>query len=456
MYGAVYRAERVGQEQDGPGALKVALLPGDPRFAREAELLRRVSHPSIPRLRDSGAWQLPSGTVYPYIVMDWVGGVPLYDWARLHNPDSQQVLRVMAQLARALAALQAQGLVHRDVKGDNVLVRISDGRAFLTDFGVGLHPGAETLTPPAWFPGTPAYRAPESRLFELQCSRDATARYRAGPADDLYALGITAYRLLTGEYPELGEPRQDEEGRWRLEDVAPPAPLVLNPRVDPRLSALCLRMLSVRPEARGTAEELAEAMEQAVEHPVPQSAQRLFPVEPEPGAKVQVAEESARGVRGAGGVSPPVSVRQWSSRLLASAAVFMLVTWAWWMAPESSGEKSSVAQPETGGAGQQDGGTAGLGEAAASVAAVDSAGPSFQEGVAEDPLPEPLPGQARPDANGRCPRKQQVVLNGGCWKRLSLEREECEEISGHVFKDACYVPGSPPRRKPTSSPIRDQ
>jgi len=115
-----------------------------------------------------------------------------------------------------------------------------------------------------------------------------------------------------------------------------------------------------------------------------------------------------------------------------------------------------VARHEAAGAGQQDGGTAGLGEAVLPASTEDSSEPFVREGMAEDPLPEPLPGQARPDANGRCPRKQQVVRNGGCWRLLKLDREECEEVSGHLFKDACYVPGtSPPRRKPTSSPARE-
>jgi eukaryotic-like serine/threonine-protein kinase len=126
------------------------------------------------------------------------------------------------------------------------------------------------------------------------------------------------------------------------------------------------------------------------------------------------------------------------------------------MAPENSGEKPSVTEHETELADQQDGGTAGLGEAAASVAAVDSAEPSFQEGMAEDPLPEPLPGQVMSDVKGRCPRKWQVVLNGGCWKQLRLEREECEGIGGYLFKDACYMPVTSPKRKPTSGPVRDQ
>jgi serine/threonine protein kinase len=67
VHGAVYRAVRVGEEQALPVALKLAVLPRDPRFAREVELLSRQHHPNIPHLIDTGDWQHPGGTLHPYI-----------------------------------------------------------------------------------------------------------------------------------------------------------------------------------------------------------------------------------------------------------------------------------------------------------------------------------------------------------------------------------------------------
>jgi hypothetical protein len=338
------------------------------------------------------------------------------------------------------------------------------------------------------FPGTPAYRAPEAWLSPLRLGRHPVARYGAGPADDVYALGVTAYQLLTGQYPKLGEPRQDEAGIWQLEDVAPPAPHVLNPRVEPRLSALILRMLSVRPEVRGTAAELAEALEQAAENPVPESTQPLFhrealpPMEgpgeeaaaapalghrprPSDRAEAQASEprelaagaetdggtpEDSTGERGFTGVDRPrAHARPW---LAMAAASLTLVTWAWWASPGTSEEKPSVVQTRADSASQEDGGTAGLGEAAPTAATEDSSDPSVREGMAEDSPPEPLPGQARPDTKNRCPQKRQVALNGVCWVRLEVEREECEGLGGYVFKKRCYLPIIPHQRPPTSSP----
>jgi serine/threonine protein kinase len=493
VYGAVYRAVRVeeGDEQARPVALKLALLPKDPRFAREVELLSRSRHPSIPRLVDSGEWQHPSGTTHPYIVMEWIDGAPLYEWVRQHNPHSQQVFRLLAQLAGALQAVHAQGAVHRDVKGDNLLVRRSDSRAILTDFGSGFPPDAALLTPQSLIPGTPAYHSPEAELFPLRIGRNATARYSAGPADDLYALGVTAYRLVTGQYPQHGEPFTDDTGTWQPGELGSPPPHVLNPRMDPRLSALILRMLSVRPDARGTAAQLVEALEQAAHRLVPESTQPLFehaamqpsagPIEAanaapapdpshrlsgrthvrisEPQERTSMAQAEGRAPeapsRGRGSTEfakPRVHVRPWLPLLAMTAAGLALVAWAWWAAPWKFVEKPSVAQQEAGGAGQQDAGTTGLGDEASTASTEDSVGPSGREIMAEDTLPEPLPGQARPDEKGRCRHKRQVALNGGCWVVLSFNREECEENGGYVFKTKCYLPFFPHGRPSTSNP----
>ncbi|MFL5349339.1 MAG: protein kinase domain-containing protein [Hyalangium sp.] len=458
--GAVYRAVPKHSELAPPVALKMALIPGDPRFAREVELLSRMRHPSIPRLWDSGEWHHPSGALYPFLVMEWVDGVPLYEWARMTPATSTQVPRLLTQLARALQAVHARAAVHRDVKGDNILVRRSDGRAVLTDFGSGIYPDTATLTPPAMYPGTPAYRSPESWLFELQFSRDASARYAAGPADDLYALGVTACRLMTGKYPELPEPRKDEHGLWRLDCVLAPAELR---DVEPGLGALILRLLSVRPRERGTAAQLAEALEQAQAHAraesPPRSIAEVAPaarpsepssVSPAPSAPLH---SPLRGAS-AGRASAAARARPWRPWLVPTAASLILATWVWWLSPGKPVAPSSPEQPRVTGAEQPDAGTAGLAEALASASTNSAPGLQAPEAMAEDTPPEPEEEQARPDAKGRCPHKRQVALNGACWLELSLTGQECEDSGGHMFKRTCYVPVIPAGRKhtPTSSP----
>lgn len=107
-YGDVYRAVRTGQEHAGPVALKLALYPWDPRFAREGDVLSRIHTPSAPRLLGRGVWRPAPGVEHPYLVMEWIEGTPLYEWARQHAPSAQQALRLLSQLAQALAA------THRD------------------------------------------------------------------------------------------------------------------------------------------------------------------------------------------------------------------------------------------------------------------------------------------------------------------------------------------------------
>jgi eukaryotic-like serine/threonine-protein kinase len=408
----------------------VALLPRDPRLAREVELLSRVRHPSIPRLWDSGEWQSPGGTLHPYIAMEWVEGVPLYDWARQHAPSPAQQLRVLEQLASALQAIHAHGGVHRDVKGDNVLVRRSDSRAILIDFGTGHFPDAPTLTPPGFQPGTPAYRSPESALFELQSLRNPAARYRAGPADDLYALGVTACRLVTGEYPEFAEPTQDEHGTWHLETVVAPASLQ---HLEPRLRDWILRMLSVHPGQRGTAAPGAPR-----EAPAPLLERSSLP--------------SGTPAR----ISARARMRLWSTWPVAAAASLALTAGVWWRTSVRPRQERSTTHWASPRAEQPDAGPTGLGEALASASTQSSHAPREVELLAEDTPPEPLPGQDVPDARGRCPRKQQVALNGGCWAEFQISAEECEEKGGSFFKKKCYLPITARVRRPTSSPADPQ
>ncbi|HYH99992.1 serine/threonine protein kinase [Hyalangium sp.] len=478
VHGAVYQVVPVDKPEARPKALKLALLPRDPRFVREAELLSLVRHPSVPRLWDSGDWQHPSGALHPFVVMDWVDGAPLYDWARQHSPSSQQVLQLLAQLARVLQTLHSQGCLHRDVKGDNVLVRHSDSRALLTDFGSGRYPHASSLTPDILPPGTPAYRSPEAWLFELQFFNDPKARYSAQPTDDLYSLGVTAYRLVTGTYPELGEPSKDEAGLWHLERLASAPPLFLNPRVDTHLNALILRMLSVRPEHRGTAQELAEALEQAALLTLPESTRSLFSQELSPSVDSggqapaasrlaplppahDMAEAQAQAPKvplltpsSAERVSLLVHMQPWQLRLATAAALLALGAWVGWLTPRMFPELPSLVRHEVGGALLQEGGEAGLGDDSTRASVAASPSPSEPGVHGQDTLPEPSPGQARPDAKGRCPHPRQIPLNGGCW--VKLQREECEAIKGTLLHGTCYVPGALHERQPTSHPVREQ
>jgi len=147
---------------------------------------------------------------YPYLVMDWVEGESLYEWAERRNPSQRQVLTLLAQVARALEATHAAGGLHRDVKGSNVLVRLSDSRAFLTDFGAGDYRGAATLTSKLLPPGTSCYRSLEAWAFLQAFRRNPTAHYPAStcvePGPSSPGLGGNQRRQMITS-PEVRERR---------------------------------------------------------------------------------------------------------------------------------------------------------------------------------------------------------------------------------------------------------
>ena len=195
-------------------------------------------------------WTDLNDTRYPCIAMEWVEGLTLYRWFQAQPRTSREVLRVLAQLAGALATAHSQGTFHRDVKGSNIRVR-SDGRAVLLDWGSGWFADAEPLTDNVVPPGTSAYRPPEQRAFQWQFRKDLEAHWNSTATDDLYALGVTLYRLVTGKYL----PPCTDGGEPVPRKVPPPSDLAT---VGPELEALILRLISEERMARGSAERLAQ------------------------------------------------------------------------------------------------------------------------------------------------------------------------------------------------------
>jgi serine/threonine protein kinase len=473
-YGVVYRVERVGEQTPEPVALKIAVYEQEPRFRRELELLSRVHHPSVPRPKDHGEWKSPAGRIYPYIAMEWVEGLPLYEWAATHNPSSRRVLELLAQLAWALDATERVHGVHRDVKGDNMLVREGDGRALLTDFGSGNYAGAPVLTWRPLPPGTPAYRSPEAWQFLLRNSHDPSAHYSAGVADDLFSLGVTAYRLVTDEYPPPTDPGEDIDGVWQVDGTGPRPPRSLNPNVAPQLDALILRMLSVRPDGRGTVQGLAHALEQAARSVGKEADQPLFawetsergawPAEGSIPASVtghrprrrvresvlaaeqrDAAASSARVAQPESqersqALTPPGSARasepdlRWVPWLAAGVLLSLSLLW------ERTGPPPLpaivLAAPDAGTADDW----VGVADASGTVP-VFAMDPETQLLIMGPEMPKaPLPGQRRPP----CARGE-VEIRNGCW----ILTPQCPDYA-YTWRGSCYMPVLPQGRPPTS------
>jgi tRNA A-37 threonylcarbamoyl transferase component Bud32 len=223
--GAVYKARQT--KLDRLVALKV--LPPewgtDPafaeRFAREARTLARLDHPHIVAVHDFGE----SGGLY-YLVMEFVDGVNLREALRAGPLSQEQALAAVPQICDALQYAHEEGVVHRDVKPENILLD-RKGRVKIADFGLAKllnRPRAEfTLTGSRQVMGTADYMAPEQRLRPLEIDHRA----------DIYSLGVVLYEMLTGELP-LGR-------------FAPPS---ARAGVDARLDEVVHRALETDPDRR--------------------------------------------------------------------------------------------------------------------------------------------------------------------------------------------------------------
>ncbi|ADO68156.1 serine/threonine-protein kinase [Stigmatella aurantiaca] len=420
-YGAVYQAHRRRRLFSPPVALKLARYPNDLRFEREAELLSRIRHPGVPRLVGRGSWKGgPRGDTHPYVVMQWVEGIRLYDWAKKHPFTSRQALRLLAQVARALEATHAVQGLHRDMKGENVLVS-PEGRAFLLDFGCGTWMGAAPLTEGLLAPGTKPYRSPQALRFHWNHRRSFNTHYQATPADDVYALGVTAYRLCTGIYPPLATDPSivGDDGRDTQEVLVPPSQLK---PLAPALERLILRMLSDRPQDRGSAGELAAAMEAVA---AAAGAEADVPLDPPSRSSDLPSPPMPEPRRGENGLGVLLAMMMGSLVLMAEH-----VKWeGLWASPSL----------------WEDGGTQGVADAALEASPTSSVEREPEpSGLSLEMLKEPLPGQRRPP----CPRWQ-VSIRGGCWFEVLQASPPCGE-SAYDWKGACYSPVLAPPRPNTS------
>jgi len=202
------------------------------RFEREWAALQRVGpHPNVVGIR-----RVRGDADPPHIVLDYVAGTPLDQVVRLGPLAPALAGRVGLDLARGLAAVHARGLVHRDVKPANAILRPDDG-ATMVDFGLAKDLFVTSMTQPGQLMGTAAYMAPE--LWE-ETPADARA--------DVFALGVTLYELLAGRRPFEGEDMDDVvdavlAGEYDpLPERAPGAP--------PELALAIARMLDADPSRR--------------------------------------------------------------------------------------------------------------------------------------------------------------------------------------------------------------
>jgi eukaryotic-like serine/threonine-protein kinase len=249
--GAVHRA--VDLTSGELVALKT--IQDDPRFVarfqREVRLLEELRHPRVVRYVDSGV-HLGS----PFLVMEWVDGCDLAERLSRGALDVVPALELARKLAQALGVAHARGVVHRDVKPKNVMLR--DGREdapLLTDFGVArLDAASRTLTVAGTAVGTPGFIAPEQVETASQ----------VGPRADVFALGCTLFASLTGRNPYGGG--HAFAILARIVSSEPPRLASVWPEVPPAVDALCACLMAKRPDDRpldgeAAAKEISRCLE---------------------------------------------------------------------------------------------------------------------------------------------------------------------------------------------------
>lgn len=260
------------------------------RFLAESRMLAAVRHPGVVQVYDRGDCPLPEGGRATYLVMEFVDGEPLSErLAREERLPAAETMRIVAEAARALDAVHAGGIIHRDVKPSNLLLR-PDGSVVLLDFGVARSTAVTSVTGTnAAVLGTALYMAPE------QARRQAVS-----PATDMYALGAVAYHALAGHPPFMGD-NPVAVAMMHL-DTAPPE---LPADVPPAVRAVVARTLEKDPADRyQSGAALASAALSAVgAGPLASTAEMAAVDDPDATAPV-AAVDATRVVRPVNGARP--------------------------------------------------------------------------------------------------------------------------------------------------------
>jgi serine/threonine protein kinase len=206
------------------------------RYKREAEIGSRLNHIHLQRLLNTGEERSEQ-----YLVMEYIQGRTLREALDKLNPPlfpPQEAVRLAIQICEALAYAHHQGVFHRDVKPENIMI-LDDGNIKIIDFGVALLEGARRVT---WrglsgTVGTPDYMSPEQLKGE-----------RGTASSDIYAVGVMLYEMLCGHVPFEGENVFAVMNQHVSQD--PPSLLHCNPHVSPALATVVMRAIRRDPEKR--------------------------------------------------------------------------------------------------------------------------------------------------------------------------------------------------------------
>ncbi len=248
--GVVYRARDPSIARDvAVKLIRAATIGGDSsaRLAREAQAVARLRHPGIVTVHAVGRTE----DGHPWFAMELVDGRSLGDLVRDGALEAATAVEIVRDVALALDHAHVAGVIHRDLKPDNVLIEAVSGRARLTDFGLAHDESAkEQLTRTGELLGTPAYMAPEQ----------ADGNGARGPVVDVYGLGAILYHALVGRAPFAGSGPMEILRKVLFDRPTPPREL--DSTIPPDLERVALRCLEKDPAHRyPSARAVADALD---------------------------------------------------------------------------------------------------------------------------------------------------------------------------------------------------
>lgn len=310
------------------------------RFKREARSAAALSHPNIVSIYDRGETEGDPGTYY--IAMEYLPGGTLKDRLLRRGPlPARTAAAVATQIAEALRVAHDRGVVHRDIKPQNILITES-GNLKVTDFGIARAASSSTMTRTGSILGTAQYISPEQAMGEP-----------VGPESDQYSLGIVLYEMLTGRVPYEAETSIGVAMKHVNSRPVPPGER--DPSIPEGMDAVVLRLLAKDPEERYTDDtELIEDLERLSEglDPSNQTTQALTRVIP-PQTAVTRAYAAPATERGGGTRTLPASGGKERPRrgvllpiLIALAVIALLAAlgWAGYSALQSAGGPAEQVQ----------------------------------------------------------------------------------------------------------------
>lgn len=202
------------------------------RLTREVSLARRVTHPNVIRIHD-----MAEVNGLHYVSMEYFGGSNLKEHLKRSGPLSQlNAYQILSQICDGLEAAHSQGVIHRDLKSQNIMVGPS-GQIKIIDFGLARSVHLEGMTATGLIMGTPEYMAPEQ-----------VAGKHVDERADIYALGVILFEMLTGRVPFTGD-SAIAVGFQQMKDP-PPSPRSINPQIPEEVERVILKALEKEPMHR--------------------------------------------------------------------------------------------------------------------------------------------------------------------------------------------------------------